>query len=477
MKPVNTSSGQDTKCSSIIGTNCVKWSGSALSCIPDIVKGYSVTNIILKIDEAICSTNQAINIQDIDFSCIDFDGPEITILSTLQAIINDHCVLKEAVETLAGGDVEECSDIWSGTMRCDAFWTIAGISPIPGASTKEEMISYLTGAICGLNEYIESLETRVEDLEGAGGGGGGDAYTPPTVSSACTLYPVNSDMDDAIEAIDAYICELQSVIGDTSDLENTLNPPSIDGTSGSTIIENCLDDLDVTLGGSTTLAETMNQVWEVVSRLTLKVCELETALEACCKFRCKDLEIGIVPKLSDDRGDFEIYFTFNDALNIPTNLQNCPGSASTLTLTDKNGTSVTVSFNIEDYDTDNPLIIPVSGLDIDGGDITIKGEICVEHLNGDDVVDANCFKCVETSLVTSVHCEWCTISINNTGTGDVGVYIEYTYPGSGASSNLSITAEGNYKIPYGSTILTIDASGSDVPGEILMGSLDCPDLI
>jgi hypothetical protein len=477
MNPVSTSNGQDTKCSAIIGTNCVKWSGSALNCIEEVFKGDSLTSLITKIDNKICSVIESINIQSIDFSCIDFDGPGITLLSTLQTIINEHCLLKEAVEALAGGDIEECSDTWSGTMRCDTFWTIAGITPIPGSSTKEEMISYLTGAICGLNAYIEALEDRVEDLESAGGGGGGDAYIPPKVSSACLLFPINSEMDDAIEAIDAYICELKSAIGDVPDLESALNPPSIDGTSGSTIIENCLDDLDVTLGGSTTLAETMNQVWEVVSRLTLKVCELETALEACCKFRCKDLEIGIVAKLSDDRTEFQIYFTFNDALVIPADLQNCE-SLSTITLTDKNGTSITTSFDVAEPDVlnDEYLVIPVSGLDIDGGDISIKGEICVEHLNG-DVVDASCFKCVEATLITSIHCEWCTISVSNAGVGAVSVYIEYTYPDSGPTANFTITAIGNYKIPYGSTILTIDAVLSDVPGEILIGSDDCPGLI
>lgn len=477
MKPTKKSNGSDSQCSAIIGTNCIKWSGGTFVCLEDISTGDSLTNILLALEEKICSVESKLDLESLDFDCIDYDGVEpYTTLSVLQTLIVEHCNLKAIVDALGGEEVEGCDGTWSGDA-CVNFWEIAEIDPIPGSPTVDEMITYITTATCNLKTLIDELEGRIEDLEEAGGGGGGGSYTPPTVDSNCDLYPDNSDMDDAIEAIDADLCELKDVVGVYSELEGALNPPSIEGESGASIITACLDDLESELGSSETLSETTAQMWEVITRLTKKVCELEESHYACCKFSCKTFEIELVPSLTEDRTEIKVFILYNGSTTKPSDISACDDEF-TLTFTDVNGTKRNVSVNIDDLaygDEEDLYTFPLagSGLDINSGDITVSANICIKHTSVTDEV-TTCFKCVEATLNTANYCEWCTFQVIQTG-DNVDVSIEYNLEGGGAVGNLIITAEGHYKIPYG-VVKPVTVVDSSTGGAVLLHSENCPDL-
>lgn len=487
MKPTNSSNLSDGKCSSIIGTNCVKWSGATLDCLTGFEAGDSLTEIILEIDDKICSIEDAIDITGMDWECITGGTPSpLTFFSAIQALITEFCIVKDSIEALTGVDPDECTDNWEGSIAAPChttFWTLTGESPVQSLNTVDEMILYTIQAICALKANEDSLEERIEELEEGGSGVSGTSYTLPPVDSVCGLYPDGSDMDDAIEAIDADLCALKDLVGDYADLDTSLNPGSYDfddgngSQDGGGKIEDCLD---MTLPVSLTLEDTLTYMWEAISRAANKICELEEALAACCKFSCKDLVIEAVTVLSEDGTAFHTYFVYNGSTSLPSDIEHISDDDSTIRYT---STIYPYSTVYSNFEVDNPDVLApnyvetlIGGINPSAGPITVMAEISLKHTDPITNVVTNCFKCVTTTFDVSTSCDSCTIVVSQTvQTIPVQVLdlaIAYTLSAGGTGS-ITITEFGSYVIPFGSTINTISAVGSEAWDNITITSPNC----
>ncbi len=449
MNPTLSYDRHKNSCTNIISASCVLWNGPTYDCITTCT-GDSVVDVISKTAVKVCELSEQLDLSQLDIDCLannctgcSLCAPGDKVLkNVLECVIQKYCLLKARVDliplTPGSGDCPPVEEVFTFDPTCLATRTGDSMStPI----TNSVIIQYVADAICTTYDELDARITQLNiDLITCCNGGGGGTGTIPQVNSSC-LFVGLKGVDEAYLLLDDDYCSLKTVLGATADISTSLNPSA----PCSTTIN---DYLATTIGSATTLDGSITNIYDVLCALTDKVKTIGELQASCCTFSCDSIDIVALSEVSDlDAKTINLIFTFNGSPDpFPYTIDDAGVNSSKVTFTDKNGRSLTLSFDLSDDSTYTDMVL--TGLDLtDNIVMTIVLNYTVTRPGDENVY--NCNKCLSSVLIINTDCAVCGIIISG-GTG-INVKITYTEPDSSVHV-IVISSTGTYYVPTGSTI-------------------------
>lgn len=343
MKPYSSSS-EKNNCVPV-SSNCVTWQGPDIPCI-NLCKGDSVSDIVYKLADELCTIKASTDLSDIDFNCIltlcgNTPEPELTIAAVFQVIIDGLCCSVEGLTEVTNGLTDKTNDLYTEpTLTLPAC--LQYISPETGLPVTtlvlSEYVLNLASAFCSLKATVDShtvqisnQEIRIQVLENAP-----CCYEPPTVVSQCehSTLPNGSitSMNVLLTALELDFCNLVGTVGSNGEI-------SAAGSQQCEFLgsQNALSQPG-TMSGLTNWNTTISNFAQSMQNLWITVCDMRAAmasLKDCCAPDCSSFLFNYYTTLDPTRNDMSFYFDGYGTV-VPAGFTNCP-TLSTITITDSDG--------------------------------------------------------------------------------------------------------------------------------------------
>lgn len=456
-------------------SECVIWDNPNLPECIELCHGDSVSDIIVKVANAVCDIKTSTDIVTITADCEFFPIGEgsptpTTISGYINALIEGWCYLYEYVHDLNNFPTGDGGTLTYAPFDVNlkpCFIDITGTSVPTGGLSNSQIIQLILDTICKIDakyaKEIDELKITISML-GSGGGGGS---TDPIVFSDC-LFVGGLTLSAAWVLLDAEWCEYKSHLGDITDFDDLETyENSVYGTINA--------DLGLTLTASTNIADSTKNLWEIAAELSSQVSSLQSIINNCCSFSCKNFEVTVNTQNYDEAAQtVDLRFLFNDSLTLPDppyTFANTIGGSS-VTLTDITGYSITYSI---DPFTTNPLTgISLVGLDL-SGDVTISITLTFDVTEQSGALRTfSCSKCLSLIFRSNSGCAYCDINITLLESTNAEIIIIYTVPGDPVTTNtLTITQSGTYIIPSNATVVSITDVNNN--GVVILSN-NCPNL-
>ena len=343
MKPYSSSS-EKNNCVPV-SSNCVTWQGPDIPCI-NLCKGDSVSDIVYKLADELCTIKASTDLTDIDFNCIltlcgNTPEPELTIAAVFQVIIDGLCCSVEGLTSVTDGLTSRTSDLYTEPTLTLPL-CLQYVSPETGLPVTtlvlSEYVLNLASAFCSLKATVDghtvqisNQEVRIQALENAP-----CCYEPPTFVPNCTYGTVIegafTDLDEMVSSLDSAYCDLVSTLGNNGEI----------ATAGAQQCEflgsqNALSQPG-TMSGLTNWNTTISNFAQSMQNLWITVCDMRAAmasLKNCCAPDCSSFLFNYYTTLDPARDVMTFYFNSYGTV-VPAGFTNCP-TLSTITITDGDG--------------------------------------------------------------------------------------------------------------------------------------------
>jgi hypothetical protein len=332
-----------------ISSNCVIWQGPDIPCI-NLCKGDSISDVTSKVAEQLCTLLDQTNVSTFDITCFNPVCPNPRDFHDLiQLLIDRICALNGIPVTPGGG--AGCPDCVVPVAQClqrpDALGNITATLQLKDyvILIGNQICSSLT-TISGLQTQIDSLDTRVSDIEAncCGSGGGSDLVMP---ASVCLSTPAGTPVIDYLVALDTAFCALQTSSGSQNDTNTALGYKCIDSSDTLPIGTGTYGTIPGWINSPTNLAQAVQDLWlvacqqnDAILALNANIEDLQLQLEQCCNAAvgCAGIRLiatGYLEALNPPAGWY-ISTSFTQALsNLPAGWSFCP-TGSTYTISPSN---------------------------------------------------------------------------------------------------------------------------------------------
>jgi hypothetical protein len=369
---ISVNNNQITPCSNT-SSNCVVWQGPDIPCI-SLCHGDTISDVIAKLAEELCvlvnATPTNIDLSGLDLLCVLPQGTEAptTIEAILQLIIDKICsIVPGAPYSLPDVTLPACliytdeEGFIITSLRLDLY------------------AAYLANKICANIASIILIQTTIDDhesrliiLENCVLPCSGTIIEVEVISSCLfpgTLVPIS----ELLLEVERVLCNLENAVGSPALILAAVNAQCI--TSADTKLNGTgtYSSIPGWVTSPDTLAESNKNLW-------LVVCDMYAAIEniklTCCPGACDSIIYNFTATLIKDEQDIpvsaNIIFTSS---SIPATYNDCVGS-SNITITDKNGLSITTIFSIAALQTSpSGITIPLGAL-FKFDDLTVLTDFC-----------------------------------------------------------------------------------------------------
>jgi hypothetical protein len=268
-----------------ISSNCVVWQGPDIPCI-NLCTGDSVSDVVAKMATELCEIADQLDISLLDLSCFNPLCPTPqNFRDVMQIIIDKICALENGTTT-DGVNTSGCpSDCEIAVAPCLQYTDFLG-NTVVSLPIKDYVIlignricTILT-SIANLQTQIDSLDTRVTNLENGSGGGSGSSFN---VTSQCVTNG-SVTLAEYIPLLDAAFCELQGNFGSQQDY---LNASSVAAcvTTNSVQMTNPPQLVGALQGWLPSPQSAMQQIqnlWVAICDIRTGLTNLQDQLTECC---------------------------------------------------------------------------------------------------------------------------------------------------------------------------------------------------
>jgi len=279
-----------------VSSDEILYQGKGNKCISEDCTNASITGVIDSIGDISCwSYNQLNSLSNVDLGCLSnqVGCDDKTLLSLFNVIFERFCLIQNSItglETATPGKIilDFCTAInYSCADPC--------LFPVPCCSADEgqflnDIIQAIIGRtirhsnqICTINNTLISLQTQIDNLTT----GIGSPYTPPTVQLTCSSYwdgtayiptpLVTFSLDEAIEFLDADLCQVKRTVGRYDNFTTNKNTQYIDPITG---------DITYDYTESLNLVAYGKQMADYLFNLKLQVNAMQIKLDECCRTDC-----------------------------------------------------------------------------------------------------------------------------------------------------------------------------------------------
>ena len=399
------SNNQSENCSPI-SSNCVIWQGPNLPCI-NLCKGDSVSDVVYKMAEELCTLKDSIGLTDIDLQCLlqvcqTTPEPTKTLANILQLLVDKVCCLSDIVNNIP----DPGTPYVEPTLNLPACLQYS--NGVGGSVTQLVLSQYvlrIATFLCVLDQTVttnntatiqalSSLNTRVTILENA---------TPAQFSSC--LLGVLADVETVVPQLESEFCDYKTILGLTNELNTAIGRQCLNLNTENQLAKGKGYTMPMLTGWNTTV----QTVADSLSNLWLTVCDIRSAIKiiqsSCCKVDCNSITIAFDYKWIDEY-TLRVYFAAKTTL--PLGFWDCDDTQGNMfTFTDALGNSypVYIHFRREDPTDltgvlDDTTVI-TNGYDIDlshsflnttGGLTMSSVNLC--FTNG----DVSCVKCFDKTI-------------------------------------------------------------------------------
>lgn len=331
-----------------VSSNCVIWQGPDIPCI-NLCKGDSVSDVVAKLAEKLCTILDQLDISVYDLSCFDPVCPTPqNFQDIVQFLLDKVCELSQQTSNPVDPG---CPDCEVTIAQCFQEKDFLG-NLIVSLQLKDYVIK-IGNEICTLLTTISTIQTSIQDLdarvtyieENCCDTGPVDITVP---SASCISGVSNMPIVDFVVQLETAFCALQAITGTPSALYNAIGyecsglpaarpvdpaqlAPSMSAIAGWTI-------------NPATLAESYINLWLTVCDMRAAIVDLQAQLAACCALTCEDITWSFTA--TGILGSKFIEPTFSGS--IPAGFNYCSGSTTAITVTDSLGNSAVFNEDVID---------------------------------------------------------------------------------------------------------------------------------
>jgi hypothetical protein len=168
MNPTNSGLAKSKGCNPV-SSNCVVWQGPDLACI-GLCKGDTVSEVIAKMAEELCTLIEMFDLQEFDFACLRIPSSETpeNFGELVQVLINKICILEGIDTTRPGGSSTDSGN--DCPENCivpiaDCFYYLNTAGDTITTMPLLDYVSAIGHQICNLLSDVEILQGNVADLQ------------------------------------------------------------------------------------------------------------------------------------------------------------------------------------------------------------------------------------------------------------------------------------------------------------------------
>jgi hypothetical protein len=296
IKPKDTQEGCNP-----ISSNCVVWQGPDIPCI-NLCNGDSVSDVVAKLAEEICTIVDQLDISLLDISCFGALAPEPgDFRDIIQLLINRICNL----EAGSGGGIPStggCPDNCLVPLAPCLQFT----DPLGNTVTEIVLRDYLilvANRLCTLISQVNTLSSAVTDLQNRVAVLEQDIANPVDnsiiiTSAGCVGNSVPTSISAFVVALETTLCNLIAAVGTPTEInlaisqQCTPNGRPLDSAVQLSNPGSSMSNIPGWIQGASynTLADAVSNLWLTVCDMRVAITDLQTQLTACCSLTCSDVD-------------------------------------------------------------------------------------------------------------------------------------------------------------------------------------------
>lgn len=397
MKPINLN---NQSCDPI-SSNCVIWQGPDIDCI-NLCKGDSVSDVVFKLAEELCSLLKSLDISNYDLSCLKIQtcAPE-SIKDLIKLLIERICALENITPGESVG-TSGCPNCIVNLAPCFQY-TDPGSGDLVTTILLHEYVILIGNTICSLITQITTLQTavqeltkRVEDLELAGSSSQRTRNSETSVTPVCVGENIPTPISEIVQALERAFCELRTATGTPDQI--------FTGIASQCSGLNSAPSLGTHGGAMSSIAgwvSTPNNLGDIVNNIWLTLCDVRSALvnikANCCDTLCNGVAVALSASMPSP-SNLLLFFTGS----IPSNLAECALAGTLITIADQSGNAISTTIpvkanmnNISGY----PIDLSATPINI-SDDLTISSTLCFK----DDETGSVCQSILSYVFINTADC-------------------------------------------------------------------------
>jgi hypothetical protein len=332
IKPKDTQEGCNP-----ISSNCVVWQGPDIPCI-NLCNGDSVSDVVAKLAEEICTIVDQLDISLIDISCFGALAPEPKDFRDVVQLLIDRICNLEAGST-GGGTVSTggCPD----NCLVPVAQCLQYNDPLGNTVTELALRDYLilvANRLCTLISQVNTLSSAVTDLQNRVTVIEQDLANPTDnsiiiTSGGCIGNGIPTLIEAFVVALESELCRFIASVGTAQEITNAIarqctpNNTSLDDAAQLSNPTSSMANIPgwAAAASYTTLADAVNNLWLTVCDMRVAITDLQTQLAACCSASCDDTDWNFTATGITNVKFLTLYF----AGNIPSTFTYCSGGTTT----------------------------------------------------------------------------------------------------------------------------------------------------
>lgn len=400
----------------VLSSNCVIWHGAAIPCL-NLCKDDTITDVILKMGEILCDTQTTAGQVIVDTTPLGNPTTWTTYNDVIQYIVDDVADLTTFVNNIV---VPPTPNLTASVATC--LQSIAG-GPTLGVVSYTELLG---NEVCTLKSLTGSLETDIDTNTTNISIINNILSTLPTTYAAInsTYVCLGSGVDSVVNivtAIEQELCDLEAQTGSPAELGSNIAPYCNISNSPALSVPGTM------ASGYPEWNTTVSTLGDTIKNLWITVCDMRTRLvnlADCCTSTCADIRLGFRAELNTNI----LRVRTSTGSELPSDFIQCLVPASTITITDGDGTSFTTVFNnIESLIAGGfqDIDLTLAGLNL-ATDFTADVSYCFSNIT----TGLQCQNVISFNIINTVACPTLTLTStwnNVAGTGTIGYSFNNLY--------------------------------------------------
>ena len=297
-----------------ISSACVIWQGPNIPCI-NLCAGDAIDEVVFKLATYLCElSNNIFDVEAVDFDCL-LEGVTVVpsnLQETIQLLINNLC--NASTNSLSLKTATIVGETPTGELilelpSCLTYTNTEGdlVQVLP----ESEYVTHLATKLCEVIFDINDLKSKISSMETAIvtmqarlnvlSNFDGDIYI---VSQCASNFETDKQVliQDAFSYLERNYCNLSTAVGTPTSIYNTINNQIPNLSNLPQLMNNGLlmKKLPNWINNTSTLAETVSNVWLTVSDMRSKIIEIvnNTIDNPCILLPPENLEIGTIGDVS-----------------------------------------------------------------------------------------------------------------------------------------------------------------------------------
>jgi hypothetical protein len=296
IKPKDTQEGCNP-----VSSNCIVWQGPDIPCI-NLCNGDSVSDVVAKLAEELCTIVDQLDISLIDISCFGALAPEPQdFRDVVQLLVDRICNLEAGSSNgipSTGGCPDNCL---VPIAQCLQF-----TDPLGNVVTEIALRDYLIligNRVCtilseinGINGAITNIETRLAVIEQELANPVDNSIVITT--AGCVGRGIPTPIAAFVTALETELCNLINAVGTPTEIniaisqQCTVGGQPLDSAAQLSNSGSAMINIPGWIQGASynTLADAVNNLWLTVCDMRVAISDLQTQLAACCSVTCNDID-------------------------------------------------------------------------------------------------------------------------------------------------------------------------------------------